>query len=134
MKHIVKVALHPEGVDRNMGVSGGRAGRVRVALHPEGVDRNFLSLYLYMAESYVALHPEGVDRNHALRAAFLPTFFGVALHPEGVDRNAEALHVLHLLCPSPSTRRAWIEIFLLPAQVSATRPSPSTRRAWIEIK
>ena len=33
------VALHPEGVDRNIAVSR-RHSFSRVALHPEGVDRN----------------------------------------------------------------------------------------------
>ena len=33
------VALHPEGVDRNLAKTG-RARRYDVALHPEGVDRN----------------------------------------------------------------------------------------------
>ena len=35
---------------------------MRVALHPEGVDRNKKSAYGCMLTS-VALHPEGVDRN-----------------------------------------------------------------------
>ena len=34
-----------------------------VALHPEGVDRNLNSLPLCLDELQVALHPEGVDRN-----------------------------------------------------------------------
>ena len=34
----------------------------RVALHPEGVDRNFDSIVMVSLSS-VALHPEGVDRN-----------------------------------------------------------------------
>ena len=56
----------------------------RVALHPEGVDRNFSDLdnpEYWM----VALHPEGVDRNSAVSA--IPIAPIVALHPEGVDRN-----------------------------------------------
>ena len=36
--------------------------KYNVALHPEGVDRNVIgSFYLYTL--LVALHPEGVDRN-----------------------------------------------------------------------
>ena len=33
-----------------------------VALHPEGVDRNLPDVYTQTAKE-VALHPEGVDRN-----------------------------------------------------------------------
>ena len=36
--------------------------KVRVALHPEGVDRNVIAL-LKNKPVAVALHPEGVDRN-----------------------------------------------------------------------
>ena len=34
------VALHPEGVDRNMDCAMRKAPVALVALHPEGVDRN----------------------------------------------------------------------------------------------
>ena len=34
-----------------------------VALHPEGVDRNIFVFVLSPICAYVALHPEGVDRN-----------------------------------------------------------------------
>ena len=34
-----------------------------VALHPEGVDRNVKQLCKNLTEEAVALHPEGVDRN-----------------------------------------------------------------------
>ena len=34
------VALHPEGVDRNMKFAEANVEHVAVALHPEGVDRN----------------------------------------------------------------------------------------------
>ena len=36
--------------------------------------------------------------------------YQVALHPEGVDRNSAALRLFRGFFPSPSTRRAWIEI------------------------
>ena len=39
------VALHPEGVDRNMNNEYNLAGVTTVALHPEGVDRNTNSKY-----------------------------------------------------------------------------------------
>ena len=35
------VALHPEGVDRNLDIVGTFDASDGVALHPEGVDRNF---------------------------------------------------------------------------------------------
>ena len=36
---------------------------LRVALHPEGVDRNTGKQLVTIAGLDVALHPEGVDRN-----------------------------------------------------------------------
>ena len=35
--------------------------------------------------------------------------------------------------PSPSTRRAWIEIEISKEKLDSFFESPSTRRAWIEI-
>ena len=60
-------------------------GRYPVALHPEGVDRNIFSPSSSIAKA-VALHPEGVDRNDDPDAEL--RCFAVALHPEGVDRNS----------------------------------------------
>ncbi len=37
--NLINVALHPEGVDRNLNVSQ-TVDTQEVALHPEGVDRN----------------------------------------------------------------------------------------------
>ena len=37
---------------------------MKVALHPEGVDRNPVVAAHIKAEQDVALHPEGVDRNY----------------------------------------------------------------------
>ena len=103
----VAVALHPEGVDRN--IFGKRSGRLRdVALHPEGVDRNIIGGIIYMVIE-VALPPEGVDRNETTsNANFIPP--PVALHPEGVDRNLRQTCLPFSMLRSPSTRRAWIEI------------------------
>ena len=56
----------------------------------------------------VALHPEGVDRNYASVECMLDP--AVALHTEGVDRNTTCSGAIALVEPSPSTRRAWIEI------------------------
>ena len=57
-----------------------------VALHPEGVDRNIWSANAYSIVTAVALHPEGVDRNKQYVGSLLAAT--VALHPEGVDRNS----------------------------------------------
>ena len=81
--------------------------------------------------------------------------FAVALLAEGVDRNADFSKLLQCSIPSPSSRRAWIEIRVL--HISAVTAgvallaegvdrndklfdlehsdakSPSSRRAWIEI-
>ena len=46
-----EVALHPEGVDRNVLHAMGVPDLYIVALHPEGVDRNTLTL-----------DPERIDR------------------------------------------------------------------------
>ena len=58
----MKVALHPEGVDRNVELIPTCALTFAVALHPEGVDRN-QNEELQTWRLLVALHPEGVDRN-----------------------------------------------------------------------
>ena len=56
----------------------------------------------------------------------------VALLAEGVDRNWLGLWTVSPQSRSPSSRRAWIEIYAL-RRMSAARLSPSSRRAWIEI-
>ena len=74
-----------------------------VALHPEGVDRNIIKIAVYR-HVCVALHPEGVDRN--LKALKGKQFDYVALHPEGVDRNAFSGCILlwHACRPPPGGR------------------------------
>ena len=103
-----------------------------VALHPEGVDRNLGD----RMGGLVVLHGSPSTRrawieipDHADEAAPCT----VALHPEGVDRNSKLLTNGVLAKPSPSTRRAWIEIFAQTTYRHAWSRSPSTRRAWIEI-
>ena len=59
----------------------------------------------------VALHPEGVDRNQRAYVSYAISRV-VALHPEGVDRNSLTVIILSFMTKSPSTRRAWIEIWL----------------------
>ena len=56
----------------------------------------------------VALLAEGVDRNCSVEwHGFSPC---VALLAEGVDRNHHLVNHLLIVCGSPSSRRAWIEI------------------------
>ena len=43
---MILVALHPEGVDRNLTLIN-TTGNTIVALHPEGVDRNTLDPEIY---------------------------------------------------------------------------------------
>ena len=83
---VFAVALHPEGVDRNLARAAQSLWRRKspstrrawieiccyvchrrgeaVALHLEGVDRNCLDTFVDALGSRVALHPEGVDRNY----------------------------------------------------------------------
>ena len=56
----------------------------------------------------------------------------VALLAEGVDRNSCDGANAALVSPSPSSRRAWIEIGCGCAALRDVE-SPSSRRAWIEI-
>ena len=64
---------------------------------------------MHITNDFVALLAEGVDRNHSLLCRGVPRRC-VALLAEGVDRNP----CLPIRCPTPT-------------------PSPSSRRAWIEI-
>ena len=106
----MEVALHPEGVDRNICCHFSSSVLPLVALHPEGVDRNcaasrsqlsgtrspstrraWIEITAHRLPIFrfgVALHPEGVDRNTGdVYAAYMAQ--NVALHPEGVDRNVK---------------------------------------------
>ena len=124
----------------------------KVALYAEGVGRNFTKIRVYGLEGWspstrrawveirdraiedwntrVALYAEGVGRN----AEELGKMIGavVALYAVGVGRNTTLSAQPAAVQPSPSTRRAWVEI----RQGQWKRPlplSPSTRRAWVEI-
>ena len=95
-----------------------------------------------------------MDRNLSGLLA-CPYLIGVALLAEGVDRNKNIARMYGRILPSPSSRRAWIEIILLYKEarcdmvallaegVDRNEPirfkgkedgSPSSRRAWIEIR
>ena len=56
----------------------------------------------------------------------------VALLAEGVDRNRSSSVSSSVMMSSPSSRRAWIEMWLNSA-IALLGESPSSRRAWIEI-
>ena len=56
----------------------------------------------------------------------------VALLAEGVDRNHTKISDKTVQIPSPSSRRAWIEILCCLLFLCRVL-SPSSRRAWIEI-
>ena len=58
--------------------------------------------------------------------------FAVALLAEGVDRNYVRTCNPTDAEMSPSSRRAWIEIWTCPTDTGINW-SPSSRRAWIEI-
>ena len=78
-----------------------------VALCEEGVDRNAAAPY-GAASKPVALCEEGVDRNW--RRPCSPCVGTVALCEEGVDRNQLAGRPEIKDFPSPSAKRAWIEM------------------------
>ena len=78
-----------------------------VALLAEGVDRNVDILGDALLDQ-VALLAEGVDRNIKTEAGAGDN--PVALLAEGVDRNKSWSMLLATSTPSPSSRRAWIEI------------------------
>ena len=65
-------------------------------------NRDFVSVFA------VALLAEGVDRNTLASDTGRKT--KVALLAEGVDRNVMSTVAFGLTTPSPSSRRAWIEI------------------------
>ncbi len=102
----------------------------------------------------VALLAEGVDRN--TWDMLVNGSYMVALLAEGVDRNLRMGMKVGHIHTSPSSRRAWIEMFCALAmrrrvatvallaegvdrnlkvtfEADTKEPSPSSRRAWIEI-
>ena len=80
----------------------------------------------------VALLAEGVDRN-MYTGCRLGELIAVALLAEGVDRNYAQVVKVPEEYPSPSSRRAWIEISRFLRKIKEDT-SPSSRRAWIEIE
>ena len=80
---------------------------MKVALHPEGVDRNFEGDGETEAEE-VALHPEGVDRNNVCCAACSRVNLSPSTRRAWIEilYNDKSKSWLR----SPSTRRAWIEM------------------------
>ena len=84
-----------------------------------------------LAISIHALLAEGVDRNSQICEWAMAQ--DVALLAEGVDRNTDLGEDVDNAQKSPSSRRAWIEIFPASSPLLPTQRSPSSRRAWIEI-
>ncbi len=108
----MEVALLAEGVDRNWYSPQTAYHTDIVALLAEGVDRNCKGVCMERVIE-VALLAEGVDRNTSALPS--PQKAGeVALLAEGVDRNKIALTDEHNIMRSPSSRRAWIEIAVVP--------------------
>ena len=83
-----------------------------VALLAEGVDRNSIACDRQSGGQKVALLAEGVDRNICYING-VDYLAGVALLAEGVDRNSNPSSSTTMQRPSPSSRRAWIEIRML---------------------
>ena len=123
---VFAVALHPEGVDRNICTLCHEC----VSNRSPSTRRAWIEIYplrYQYSRTQVALHPEGVDRNFVVVVAV--QLFSVALHPEGVDRNKSCVSRKATSRRSPSTRRAWIEIEH-PATANKTisgRPPPGGR-------
>ena len=88
-------------------------------------NRDFVSVFA------VALLAEGVDRNVPNRLLW-EHWKEVALLAEGVDRNPKITGTIPEVATSPSSRRAWIEIYSVD-NIDQDYVSPSSRRAWIEI-
>ena len=83
-----------------------------------------------MSKYKVALLAEGVGRNPCARPPSPTT--QVALLAEGVGRNSMNAGRRRPQALSPSSRRAWVEIYT-PGALSGRLGSPSSRRAWVEI-
>ena len=70
----------------------------------------------------VALLAEGVDRN--TKELYMSKAEIVALLAEGVDRNTSTMWPKSMEHPSPSSRRAWIEISRLQSKEKAKEGRP----------
>ena len=120
----VSVALLAEGVDRNKVVRK----RPKLEKRSPSSRRAWIEIpYLLFAAfaNCVALLAEGVDRNAQIIAKAVDDQV-VALLAEGVDRNTVMPSARRRCLPSPSSRRAWIEI--LPYQgICRTAPGRPPR-------
>ena len=104
----------------------------RVALLAEGVDRNCICWFACQSAPSVALLAEGVDRNDT------ETGYMSEAMPSPSSRRAWIEILFHAVCSgntgrSPSSRRAWIEMVYTMLFALMLVSSPSSRRAWIEI-
>ena len=103
-----RVALPTEGVDRNQPVFSEVSGFSR----SPSPRRAWIEISWNLDNGSfrsVALPTEGVDRNMLIQ--HLHDTPPVALPTEGVDRNSRPTSAAATISPSPSPRRAWIEIF-----------------------
>ena len=101
-----------------------------VALLAEGVDRNTNMLGSAEAAQQVALLAEGVDRNGT--GYERTSKYTVALLAEGVDRNSRIVRMSALLSGRPPRGGRGLKYVGNAALVTGVA-SPSSRRAWIEI-
>ena len=87
---------------------------LRVGVESPSSRRAWIEIIQYFAACsapMVALLAEGVDRNF-VPCRLLWEHWEVALLAEGVDRNPESKEFKEGGKPSPSSRRAWIEILV----------------------
>ena len=87
--------------------------------------RAWIEILLYSLTSVakrVALLAEGVDRN--TKELYMSKAEIVALLAEGVDRNTSTMWPKSMEHPSPSSRRAWIEISRLQSKEKAKEGRP----------
>ena len=102
------VALLAEGVDRNMIDKNGR----QIQTGSPSSRRAWIEISCPSGHPIiipVALLAEGVDRNRVRPIGAIRKH--VALLAEGVDRNSKVVSLNIKAAPSPSSRRAWIEIY-----------------------
>ena len=104
------VALLAEGVGRNCTSKANNRKPGAVALLAEGVGRN-THAHCIITYAAVALLAEGVGRNLQIVSHLLDG--QVALLAEGVGRNVRSSIWIWWASASPSSRRAWVEIYKL---------------------
>ena len=92
------------------------AVKLKVALRKESVDRNTIAPGASVFRG-VALRKESVDRNISVTRTPTGCVY-VALRKESVDRNFNAFQKKDRQIMSLSARRAWIEIPVVPVELT----------------